>query len=571
MSTTPTPRTSFSLRDLPLPAKLVITCFLLAVGGGYTSAMVQLHFQDSKSGEPMPTVHDVVLKFTGKKWFETNPPKPVSKLETLILADEGLTFSGNGTMSPAFFSRDGGSFNRACGASESERKRVRAERESERNALALWANAPSEIREQAYRDDHFDPEPTNKPSTITPEFKCTGDAIKVKSIIDTRCVRCHSKDGVDSKASPYPLETYGQISKYLVVQPTVTVKEGGDWVKVEEPIGLEKLTQSTHAHLLSFAMLFSLTGLVVAFSSYPMVVRCVLGSWVVLAVVADVSLWWLARLCPEWGPYFAMGVIGTGGAAGAGLAAQIVLSLWNMYGMKGRVVLAFLFLLGGACGWLVYLNQIQPGLDKKQNMLNAKANPEKKPEEAKPGTETQANKIHEKNDPPVTAKKDAVIAPVGISPMEKVFRFPVKDASGKELPLLQIPFIKVGDSTIPDGGMVRAFFDKDGGEFSKALKKNDMQAQEKLRPERFGEMEALVAWTRLADTERRKSYEADAFSLPSTLAGKPFTDDYLAAGKVKVKTLINDRCVRCHSAGADAEKYPFESYDQILQELVPRK
>ncbi len=25
----------FSLRDLPLPAKLVITCFLLAVGGGY--------------------------------------------------------------------------------------------------------------------------------------------------------------------------------------------------------------------------------------------------------------------------------------------------------------------------------------------------------------------------------------------------------------------------------------------------------------------------------------------------------------------------------------------------------
>jgi hypothetical protein len=535
--------------------------------------MVQLHFQDSKSGEPMPTVQDVILKFTGKKWFETNPPKPVSKFVKLILADEvGPSFNGAGTMSPAFFSRDGdGSFNSESRAGESQRKRVRAEREGERNVLALWANAPPEIRERAYRDDHFGVEPAGMPPAITPEFKSSGNAIKVKSIIDSRCVRCHGKDGADSRAQSYPLEAYEQIAKYLEVPATVTVKEGGDWVKVEEPIGLEKLTQSTHAHLLSFAMLFSLTGLVVAFSSYPMVVRCVLGSWVVLAIVSDVSLWWLARLCPEWGPYFAMGVIGTGGAAGAGLAAQIVLSLWNMYGMKGRVVLALLFILGGACGWLVYVNQIQPGLDKKQNLLNAKANPDKKPEEAKSGADTQPNKILDKNDPPVMPKKDSVVAPVVVSSMEKVFRFPVKDASGKELSLLQIPFIKVGDSTIQDGGMVRAFFDKDGGEFSKAMKKNDKEALEKLKPERFGEMEALVAWTRLADSERRKSYEADAFTIPSTLAGKPFTDDYLMAGMVKVKTLINDRCVRCHSAGSDAEKYPFESYDQILQELVPRK
>src|SRR5580693_1112909 len=114
----------FAIRDLPIPAKLVITCFLLAVGGGYFSAMVQLHFQDSKSGEAMPTVQDVILKFTGKKWFDTDPPKPVSKLEKLVMADESLTFSGNGTMSPAFFGRDGGSFNRESQASETKRKQV---------------------------------------------------------------------------------------------------------------------------------------------------------------------------------------------------------------------------------------------------------------------------------------------------------------------------------------------------------------------------------------------------------------------------------------------------------------
>ena len=64
----PTP-TRFTLRQLPLPAKLVVSGFLLAVGLGYTAAMVQLHMQDSRSGELMPTMKDVVLKFTGKKWY----------------------------------------------------------------------------------------------------------------------------------------------------------------------------------------------------------------------------------------------------------------------------------------------------------------------------------------------------------------------------------------------------------------------------------------------------------------------------------------------------------------------
>ncbi len=83
-------------------------------------------------------------------------------------------------------------------------------------------------------------------------------------------------------------------------------------------------------------------------------------------MVADVSLWWLARLCDEWGPYFAMGIIGTGGAAGVGLAFQIVLSLFNMYGAKGKLVILLLFLLAGAGAGLVFVNKIKPGLKEKQ-------------------------------------------------------------------------------------------------------------------------------------------------------------------------------------------------------------
>lgn len=565
MSIDSTSRTSFSLRDLPLPAKLVITCFLLAVGAGYFSAMVQLHFQDSKSGEAMPTVPDVVLKFTGKKWFETDPPKPVSKFVKLIQADESLTFGSNGTMAPAFFSRDAdGAFNRISKSGENERKRLRAEREGERSALALWASAPPEVRERAYREDHFAIEPANSLPAITPEFK-SGDAVKVKSIIDTRCVRCHGKEGAQSA---FPLEAYEQVTKYLEVPATVTVKPGGDWVKIEEPIGLEKLTQSTHAHLLSFAMLFSLTGFIFAFSSYPTIVRCVLSPWVVLAVVADVSLWWLARLSNDWGPYFAMGVIGTGGAAGAGLAAQIVLSLWNMYGIKGRVVLLALAGLAGGCGWLVYSNQIQPGLIKKQTTMNAKANLDKQSDDAKPGPGAEATKPPDKKD--VDPRKKEVVTPVGESPMEKVFRFPVKDANGMEFPLLKIPFPgKDG----PGGGMVRTFFDKDGANFQSDMKDADLskEAKDKLLAERHGELAAFAAWIHAADSERRKSYETDAFDLPPILAGKPITAAFSASGKVKVKSLISERCVRCHGPDGDAESFPLGTYDQILKELTPRK
>ena len=99
----PTAPPRFTLRALPLPAKLVVTCFLMAVGLGYSSAMVQLHMQDSRSGKPMPTVADVVAKFTGKRWHESAPPRQVSQLEKLIMGPiEGAPFNGIGSMAPVF-------------------------------------------------------------------------------------------------------------------------------------------------------------------------------------------------------------------------------------------------------------------------------------------------------------------------------------------------------------------------------------------------------------------------------------------------------------------------------------
>ena len=78
------------------------------------------------------------------------------------------------------------------------------------------------------------------------------------------------------------------------------------------------------------------------------------------------------------------------------------------------------------------------------------------------------------------------------------------------------------------------------------------------------------AWIRQVESERRKSYETDAFALPSALAGKPFTSDYLVGNKVKVKTLIASRCIECHKEGGDAEKFPLGSYEQLQPLFMPK-
>src|SRR5439155_828285 len=73
-----------TLRDLPLAARLTLAAFLLAVGLGYGSAMVQVHFQDAKPGQVLPGGDDLVRKFNG----EQDPAKRMSTLERLVRTPE---------------------------------------------------------------------------------------------------------------------------------------------------------------------------------------------------------------------------------------------------------------------------------------------------------------------------------------------------------------------------------------------------------------------------------------------------------------------------------------------------
>src|SRR5262249_48837802 len=86
----------FCLRRLPLPTRLVLTLFLIAMGIGYFAGLVQLHFAHAKGGELLPSAQDAVDVYHGPTG------QPMSKMERLLTTTEG-PFNGTGTMRPAFF------------------------------------------------------------------------------------------------------------------------------------------------------------------------------------------------------------------------------------------------------------------------------------------------------------------------------------------------------------------------------------------------------------------------------------------------------------------------------------
>jgi hypothetical protein len=90
--------------------------------------------------------------------------------------------------------------------------------------------------------------------------------------------------------------------------------------------------------------------------------------------------------------------------------------------------------------------------------------------------------------------------------------------------------------------------------------------KKKLTDQRHGELAALTAWVKLPLEDRKKTYEA--FPLPVDLAKKPITPDYVKNGNVAIKTILTDRCVRCH---ADEEKAKFtEDFNSLLPFFEPK-
>jgi len=506
-----------ALRQLPLAARLVLSVFLIAVGLGYFSAMIQLHMKHSKKeGEPLPTPADVVEVFAGLKLFDPDEKPPCSQFESLLSGDKNATEVSKNNMAPAFFAKSKG------WAGEANRGRDlaarNAEHQGELDAMLAWVRSEAEPKKAAYDNDNFPRPGEIKP--ITPEFLRPDGGVKMKSLVEARCQNCHANQAPS-------LANYDELQS-RITPPSQEIIDG-KWVRTAKQPDIERLTQSTHAHLLTFAVLFAMTGLTFAFTSYWSIVRCVLAPAVLLAQVADISCWWLA-LVPHYGVYFAYAIMATGAVVGMGLSLQIVLSLLNMYGVRGKFAV-LLLLFGGAAGLgFIGLKVIQPALDDERRKADERKNPV-----------------------PTVLEVVRAPAPADVGQLEKLIMGPAKVDSAH-------PFNGKGT-------MAPAFFERDGAGYKK-----DVLKEPELFQKRDGERQAFRAWIRSEPAERAKGFDTDSFLLPKELVDKPITMDYLIDPKsVKVKSIIADRCGRCHAEGGEASDYPLETYEQLSKYFAPKK
>lgn len=347
-----------TLRDLPLPARLVLATFLISVGFGYFSALVQLHFQGGTlPGKMLPGRQEAVNRYHGPTL------RPISQMERLLEATEGQ-FNGSGTMRPAFFEKSTKWRSTIKGLSEEQLQALRQDREGERLALLDWVLTGAK-KEAWDRNDHTVQNPDWAAHPITPHFLIKEDKegqpgprrVKIHSIIEERCACCHVEEGKgsrDTNASPYPLDSYENWRPYLQVETS-------------SGMSLTKLAQTTHVHLLGFSMLYCLTGLVFAFTSYPGWVRAIFGPFPLVAQLVDISCWWLGRADPR----FAEFVVVTGGLVAVGLLIQLLGSLFNLFGKTGKVVLIVLVLALGCGGYVVKERVIDPYLRTEQTDVQA--------------------------------------------------------------------------------------------------------------------------------------------------------------------------------------------------------
>ncbi len=369
-TSTPTPP-RWTLRNLPLAARLTLAAYLIAVGLGYLSALVNLHFQEARPDEILPSDEDVVTIYHGTS--------QVSQLERLLVAHPSLPFNGQGSMRSAMTLGK-----RVSGANKllkekakalnlslddpAQAKKVREavqnELDGERLSLIAWVKSGSD--KKAYENDAYPRSPklaalpiTEKYLNEDPQFLLE-DKVKpvmIKSIIQDRCARCHSPE-VGGPGAQFPLDNFDQITSYTSIE-----KSTGK--------SLPKLAMTTHIHLLSFAVLYALTGLVLALSSCPAWIRVPIAPLALIASVVDVACWWLARLEDPYGTMFASMIPMTGAVLAVSLLLQIVLSLFSMFGNLGKVLLVLLFIAAGAGGYVAKERYIDPHILHEKEMRKA--------------------------------------------------------------------------------------------------------------------------------------------------------------------------------------------------------
>ncbi|MBI3610504.1 MAG: hypothetical protein HY204_07370 [Nitrospirae bacterium] len=135
------------------------------------------------------------------------------------------------------------------------------------------------------------------------------DFASVQSIFLDQCASCHSKQ---SGLPISPLTTYEEVTAYAQMDMGESIK---------------RLIKVSHIHIFGMSFIFILTGGIFVLSEVPVRWRALLVAIPFAAIWIDIGSWWFTKV----EPLFAYTVIIGGVLMGLALAAQILLSLHEMW------------------------------------------------------------------------------------------------------------------------------------------------------------------------------------------------------------------------------------------------
>ncbi|MHB0955427.1 MAG: hypothetical protein ACYC6N_14235 [Pirellulaceae bacterium] len=276
---------TFRLARLSLAAKLMITLLLLIIGPGYLFGMANIFFKHQNAdGEPGLTIDDLRATFHGlTKTFQPEDKKIVNSLMLKQV-------------------RPGGDM----------REYLDQGGEPAVRGLITWL-------ENSAKEDEF-----AKPGLANPADP------SAQQIIKAHCVECHNADGGDMEDVPYAATAESEPEYTLVMvtaKPEITIEPSGLQTLVIKPASDARLVHVTHAHVMTVPIFIFIVGVLFLMTGIPQSIKLLLGPLPLLAVLLDISSWWIARYVEP----FIFVIAATGAVLGATYALQIVCVLGSMW------------------------------------------------------------------------------------------------------------------------------------------------------------------------------------------------------------------------------------------------
>ena len=140
------------------------------------------------------------------------------------------------------------------------------------------------------------------------------DAI-AKPILQNDCFACHSGENAKRMSIP-DYSTYEGLANVIKTNPGASI---------------ESLVRLSHIHLFGIGLMLFAVGYIFSFAVMNRWIKWALMVLPFASVLADILCWFLTK----WDPVFAYVVLISGGVMGAALAAQMLISLYQIWFLRG--------------------------------------------------------------------------------------------------------------------------------------------------------------------------------------------------------------------------------------------